>query len=107
MLRKVKFPGHIIQDKKVKPLTSRTDGFQKLEPPTRMKALERYLGTTNFLANYVYGIQPILQPLYNLRHKGSVFKWTNEHQTIFDQMEKTITHNLELTMPDTTKPSTY
>ena len=50
MLKKVKFLGHIIEDKKVKPLTSRIDGFQKLEPPTSMKALQRYLGTINFFS---------------------------------------------------------
>ena len=50
MLKKVKFMGHIIENKKVKPLNSRIDGFQKLEPPTSMKALQRYLGTINFLA---------------------------------------------------------
>ena len=84
MLKKVKFLGHIIEDKKVKPLTSRIDGFQKLEPPTSMKALQRYLGTINFLAKYFYGMQPILQPLYNLLHKESDFKWTKEHQIIFE-----------------------
>ena len=104
MLRKDKFLGHIIEDRKVKPLTSRIDGFQKLEPPTSMKALQRYLGTINFLANYVYGMQPIIQPLYNLLHKENEFKWTKEHQQIFEQMKRTITHKLELTMPDTTKP---
>ena len=50
MLKKVKFLGHIIEDKKVKPLTSRIDGFQKQEPPTSMKAHQRYLGTINILA---------------------------------------------------------
>ena len=43
MLKKFKFLGHIIEDKKVKLLTSRIDSFQKLEPPTSMKALKRYL----------------------------------------------------------------
>ena len=104
MLKKVKFPGHIIEDKKVKPLTSRIDGFQKLEPPSSMKALQRYLGTKNFLAKYVDGMQTILQPLYKLLHKENDFKWTKEHQQIFEQMKRTISHKLELTMPDTTKP---
>ena len=104
MLKKVNFLGHILEDKKVKPLTSRIDGFQKLEPPTSMKALQRYLGTKNFFAKYVYGMQPILQPLYNLLHKESDFNWTKEHQTIFEQMKRTITQNLELTMPDTPRP---
>ena len=92
MLKKVKVLGHIIEDKKVKPLTSRIDGFQKLEPPTSMKALQRYLGTLIFIAKYVYGMQPILQPLYNLLHKENDFKWTKEDQQIFEQMKRTITH---------------
>ena len=104
MLKTVKFLGHIIEDKKVKPLNSRIDGFQKMEPPTSMKALQRYLGTINFPAKYVHGMQPILQPLYNLLHKENDFKWTKEHQEIFEQMKRTRTHKLELTMPDTKKP---
>ena len=48
--------------------------------------------------------QPILQPFYNLLHKETDFKWTQEHQKIFEQMKQTITHKLELTMPDTRKP---
>ena len=49
-------------------------------------------------------MHPILQPLYILLHKENDFKWTKEHQQIFEQMKRTITHKLELTMPDTTKP---
>ena len=65
MLKKVKFLEQIIENKKIKPLTSRTEGFQKLEPPNSMKSLQRYLGTINFVAKYVYGMQPILQPSIN------------------------------------------
>ena len=104
VLKKVKFLGHIIEERKVKPLTSRIDGFQKLEPPTSMKALQRYFGTINFLAKYVYGMQPVLQPLYNLLHKENDFKWTKEHQAVFEQMKTTITQKLELTMLDTANP---
>ena len=88
MLKKVKLLGYIIEDKKVKPLISRIDGFQKLEPPKSMKASQRYLGTIKFLAKYVYGIQPMLQPFYNLLHKETDFKWTQEHQKIFEQIKK-------------------
>ena len=49
-------------------------------------------------------MQPILQPFYNLLHKETDFKWTPEHQKFFEQMKKTITHKLELTTPDATKP---
>ena len=85
-------------------MTSRIEGFQKLEPPNSMKSLQRYLGTINFLAKYVYGMQPILQPLYKLLHKETELKWTKEHQTVFEKMKQTITKQLEITMPDTSKP---
>ena len=41
MLKKVKFLGHIIKNKKIKPLTSRIEGFQKFEPANSMKSLQR------------------------------------------------------------------
>ena len=104
MLKKVQFLGHIIESKKIKPLTSRIEGFQKLQPPNSMKSLQRYLGTINFLAKFVYGLQPILQPLYKLLHKETEFKWTQEHQTVFKKMKQMITKQLEITMPDTSKP---
>ena len=103
MFKKIKFLGHIIENKKIKPLTSRIEGFQKLEPPNGMKSLQRYLGTKNFLAKYVYGMQPILQPLYKLLHKETESKWTQEHQTVFEKMKQTITKQLKITMPDTSK----
>ena len=104
MLKKVKFLGHIIKNKKIKPLTSRIEGFQKIEPPNSMKSLQRYLGIINFLAKYVYGMQPILQPLHKLLHKETEFKWTTEHQIEFEKMKQTIIKQLEITMPDTNKP---
>ena len=85
-------------------MISRIEGFQNLEPPNSINSLQRYLGTINFLAKYVYGMQPILQPLYKLLHKETEFKWTKEHQTVFEKMKQTITKQLEITMPDTSKP---
>ena len=104
MLKKVKFLGHIIENKEIKPLTSLIEGFQKLEPPNSMKSLQRYHGTIKFLAKDVYGMQPILKPLYKLLHKETELKWTKEHQTVFEKMKQTITKQLEITMPDTIKP---
>ena len=104
MLKKVKFLGHIIENKKIKPLTSKIERFQKLEPPNSMKSLQRYLGTINFLAKYVYGMQLILQPICKLLHKETEFKWTKENQPVFEKMKQMITKQLEITMPDTSKP---
>ena len=69
-----------------------------------MKSLQRYLGTINFLAKNVYGLQPILKALYKLLNKETEFKWTKEHQIVFEKMKQTITKQLKMRMPDTSKP---
>ena len=43
-------------------------------------------------------MQPILQALYKLLPKESEFKWTKEHQTVFEKMKQTITKQLEITI---------
>ena len=64
-----------------------------------MKSL-RYLGTqitTTIFRNHKFPskiclrVQPILQPLYKLLHNEAEFKWTKEHQQIFEKMKQTIT----------------
>ena len=45
-------------------------------------------------------MQPILQPLYKLLHKETEFKWSKEHQTVFEKVKQTITKQLEITMPE-------
>ena len=74
MLMEVIFFGHIKENNKVKPLTSRIKGFQKVESPTY----------NHFLSKDVYSMQPILQPLYKLLQNENKVKWTKEHQQIFD-----------------------
>ena len=104
ILKKVKFLGHIIENKNIKPLTSRIEGLQNFEHPNSLKSLLGYLGTINFLSKYMYEMQPILQPLFKLLHKEAEFKWTNEHNTVFEKMNQTITKQLEITKPETSKP---
>ena len=48
-------------------------------------------------------MQPMLQPLYKLLHKETEFKWTKEHQIVFEKKKQTKTKQLEITMPDTSK----
>ena len=91
MLKKVKFLELIIGNKKIKPLTSRIERFQKLKPHNSINAT--ILRNHKFVANYVFGMQPKLQPLYQLLHKETEFKWTKDHQKIFAKIKQTITNN--------------
>ena len=48
-LTRVKFLGHCFERNTVDPLKSRIDAIQKLQPPTKKKENQDFLGMLNFL----------------------------------------------------------
>ena len=52
-LTRVKFLGHIIEKDTINPLKSRIEAFQKLQPPTNKKKIQKFLGMLFFLSKYV------------------------------------------------------
>ena len=65
-LTRVKFLGHDIERNTITPLKSRNDAIQKLQPPTKKKKIQEFLGMLNFLSKYVYKMQLYLRPFYNI-----------------------------------------
>ena len=51
---------------------------------------------------YLKNLQKRLIPIYNLTRKGVPFKWTEEHQNIFEGLKKDISNPLVLVIPNNT-----
>ena len=95
-----------IQGKRVcvKPLHSRLEAIQKLEPPKTVKGCRSFAGMVNFLSIFCQDLQKLLKPIYDLTRKGKPFIWQQEqssklllkkskvgyrnHQSYIYQMEK-------------------
>ena len=60
-----------IRDKKVcvRPLRSRIEAIQKLEPPTTIKACRSFAGMVNFVSISCPELQKLLKPIYHLTRK--------------------------------------
>ena len=58
----------------VKPLRSRLEAIQKLQPPTP-KGCRSFMGMVKFLSMFCLELQKILKPIYNLTRKGRQFTW--------------------------------
>ena len=88
-LTRVKFLRHNIElyRNTITPLKSRIDAIQKLQPPTKKKKIQEFLGMLNFLSKYVYKMQLYLRPFYNILRQQNNFEWTTEHQTRFDEIK--------------------
>ena len=58
-----------IQNKRIcmKPLRSRLEEIQKLQPPTTVKGCRSFVGMVNFLSMFCPELQKLLKPIYDLR----------------------------------------
>ena len=66
-----------IENKKVcvKPLRSRLEAIQKLQPGKTSKGYRSFVGVVNFLSIFCPELQKLLKPIYDLTRKGRLFIW--------------------------------
>ena len=66
-----------IKDKRVcvKPLRSRLEAIQKLQPPSTVKGCRSFVGMVNFPSMFCPELQKLLKLIYDLTRKGRPFVW--------------------------------
>ena len=76
-----------IENKKVcvKPLRSRLEAIQKLQPPKTPKGCRSFAGVVNFLSMFCPELQKLLKPIDDLTKKGRPFDWGKEQQDSFEE----------------------
>ena len=78
-----------VENKKVrvKPLRSRLEAIQKLQPPKTPKGCRSFAGVVNFFSMFCPELQKLLKPIYDLTRKGRPFHWGKEQQDSFIQIK--------------------
>ena len=71
-----------IKNKKVcvKPVRTRLEAIQKLQPPRTPKGCRSFAGVVNFLSMICPELQKLLKPICDLTRKGRPFFWGKEQQ---------------------------
>ena len=93
-----------IENKKVcvKPLRSRLEAIQKLQPPKTPKGCKSFAGIVNFLSMFCPELQKLLKPIYDLTRKGRPFIWGKDQQDSYEEIKCRIIKLLVLHMPNKT-----
>ena len=93
-----------IENKKVcvKPLRSRLEAIQKLQPPTTPKGCRSFAGVVNFLSMFCPELQKLLKPIHNLTRRGRPFVWGKEQQDSFEEIKHRLIRLPVLLMPNKT-----
>ena len=58
----------------------------------------------NFYTKYFEKLYINLKPFYDLLHNNTLWKGTDEHETVFRKLKTYLTSEIELTIPNTKHP---
>jgi len=71
--------------------TAKTDAVSVWLTPTNLKAVQEFLGFTNFYCQFIVGFSDIIIPLICLTHKDTPFTRGPDHTKGFETLKTTFT----------------
>ena len=104
ILLKVEFLGHEIGYDTIKPILSKIAAIHKSLSPTDKVALMRVIGALNFYTKFIEKLLVNHKPFYDLLHENTPWKWTDEHERLFQKLKMSLTSKTKLTIPNTRHP---
>ena len=84
----VKFYGHQITDKGIKPSEDKVQVIKNLKTPENAKELATILGMVTYLNRFSTKLAVLTAPLRPLLKKGVHFSWEKHHQAALDEIKK-------------------
>ena len=71
----------------IKPIHSKIAAIHKIHSPTGKSALMSFTGALNFYTNFIEKLHINLKPFYDLLHENTPWKWTDEHERLFQKLK--------------------
>src|SRR6476620_10513728 len=100
----LEYLGYWITQSGIKPVTKKVEAIQKLKVPSCVQQLRRFIGMINSYQDIWPQRPHILAPLTALTSAKVKWKWTDEHQTVFDEMKQVIARETLLAYQYFNKP---
>ena len=93
-----------IKDRRIciKPLRSRLEAIQKLQPLTTVKGCRSFAGMVNFLSMFCPELQKLLKAIYDLTRKDGQFIWGKDQQIAFKEIKCRLIRPPVLHLPNST-----
>jgi len=102
----VQYMGHIVSAQGLKPDRHKVQAITNMPPPHDVPSLQRLLGMTKYLSQYIPNESTITAPLRTLLKKGSDWKWTASHDQALLKIKNALVHAPVLGFYDLAKPVT-
>lgn len=95
-VEKVRYLGHIFSKDGMSIDDDRIKSIRELKYPHDRKALQSFLGTVNYLRQFIPKLSQMVEPLRELLRKGTIFQWTENHSRVVESIKESITSSLVL-----------
>ena len=102
--RELKFLGHIISRRAVKPDPAKTAVVHAFPMPTCVKDLQSFLGLVGYYRRFIPGLATTAYPLYRLFKKGAEWKWEAAHDAAVQALKLALTSPPLVRLPDFDRP---
>ena len=101
--KELKYLGHIIDKRGVRPDDDKLESIRSLERPTNVTEVRSFIGMCSFYRKFIQNFSKIAEPLTKLTRKHSSFEWNLECQHAFDELKSKLGSAEILAFPDLTK----
>ena len=105
-VREVKFMGHVISDKGMKPDPEKVEAVTHLPRPKDKTALLRLIGMLNYLSPFCQNLSAVIQPLRALTKEGVEYVWSEIQDKAFNEAKHLVSTAPTLMYYDINKPVT-
>ena len=103
-LRKIKLLGHVISEQRIQPVAKRVKDLQNLKSPDSKRDVMKVLGWLGFYSCYIKNLHVNSQPFYELIKNTTPFKWPDQHEEFFKEVNSGISEDAMLAGPSTEYP---
>jgi hypothetical protein len=102
----VEFLGHVVDGNGMHMMESKVQAIHDWPVLRSVEDIRSFLGTVGYYRKFIQGFSRIAAPLTELLHKGTPFRWAQQHQQAFDALKAAATTRPVLILPNPELPYT-
>ncbi len=106
MQAETNYLGFIINESGIKPDQKKVEAIRSLPIPTCVREVRSFIGMCSYYRRFIPNFSKIAEPIIALTKKYAHYKWTPEHQKVFEYLKESLSVVPLLSYPDPNKPYT-